>query len=134
MKENVYIHLVFTTKYRVANLSEEIIHSINQYLKEQSASKPFSIVELNGFENHIHCLIECHPSIYLPDAIKWLKGSSSRWLNQQRLLNTRFSWGIGYYAARVDQIDFDKVVRYIQNQKINHLRRRGGNDNSVSPE
>jgi putative transposase len=127
-RETVFIHIVFSTKYRQRVLTDEIINSISHYLKEQSVSKPFDLEELNGFENHIHCLISCHASISLPDIVKWLKGSSSRWMNQQTYLNHHFKWGVGYYAARVHSTEFDNVVRYIQNQRINHLKRMEKNE------
>lgn len=122
-KDTVFIHIVFSTKYGHRDLTDEIIDSISHYLKEQSVSKQVDIVELNGFENHVHCLISCHESISLPDIVKWLKGSSSRWINQQTCLNHHFKWGVGYYAARVHSTEFNTVVRYIQNQRINHLKR-----------
>ncbi len=121
----VFIHIVFSTKYGHRILTEELIETLKLYLKDQSILKPFEVIEFNGFENHIHCLISCHSGISLPDCVKWLKGSSSRWLNQQSYFKHHFKWKVGYYATRIPSTEYDRVVRYIQNQQVTHLKRLG---------
>jgi hypothetical protein len=55
--------------------------------------------------------------------IQLLKGSSSHWINQKRLIKGRFAWGRGYGAFSVSHSDLDRVCKYIANQDAHHRKR-----------
>jgi REP element-mobilizing transposase RayT len=48
--------------------------------------------------DHIHLLIGLRPIQSLSDLMQDIKGSSSKWINQNRLVRGRFSWQEGYGA------------------------------------
>jgi hypothetical protein len=72
--------------------------------------------------DHTHALIDLPTSICIEDVIKLFKGSSSHWINQNRIIRGKFFWGRGYGAFSVSQSDVDRVARYIANQEEHHKK------------
>ncbi|MBP6512373.1 MAG: transposase, partial [Bacteroidia bacterium] len=56
----------------------------------------------------------------ISEIIKFVKGSSSHYINERKLLNTNFMWQIGYGAFSVDHSNIDYIANYIRNQKRHH--------------
>jgi hypothetical protein len=78
-------------------------------------------MKVNYFNaDHTHALIDLPTNICIKEVIKLLKGSSSHWINQQKMLKSHFSWGRGYGAFSVSHSDVDRVARYIANQEEHH--------------
>jgi hypothetical protein len=65
---------------------------------------------------------------YLPtsksieDVAKLLKGGSSHWINENKLIKGRFAWGRGYGAFSVSHSDVPRVARYIAKQEEHHRK------------
>jgi len=73
--------------------------------------------------DHTHALIDLPTNITIEQTIHLLKGSSSHWINQNRLVKGRFAWGRGYGAFSVSHSDVDRVCKYIANQGEHHRKR-----------
>ena len=73
--------------------------------------------------DHIHCLFMLNPKKSITEVIKQIKGSSSRYINQNNLINDNFAWQVGYAAYSVSESVVDKVFQYIQNQKQHHAKK-----------
>ena len=69
---------------------------------------------------HVHSLIDLPSNHTVEDCLKLLKGASSHFINQDNIIEGRFSWGRGYAAFSVSESQADKVVQYIKNQKEHH--------------
>jgi REP element-mobilizing transposase RayT len=81
-------------------------------------------MKINYFNaDHTHALIDLPTSLSIEDVVKLFKGSTSHWINEQRLVNGRFSWGRGYGAFSVSHSDVGRVARYIANQETHHRKR-----------
>ena len=52
-----------------------------------------------------------------------IKGSSSHWINENRLLRGKFSWGRGYGAFSVSHSHIDRVATYIAAQEAHHRKK-----------
>jgi REP element-mobilizing transposase RayT len=73
--------------------------------------------------DHVHALIDLPTSQSIEEVVKLFKGSSSHWINQNRLLRGRFSWGRGYGAFSVSHSHVDRVAAYIANQEDHHRKK-----------
>lgn len=81
-------------------------------------SIPFAV---NGIENHIHLLIQLHPSVCLSDLVRDIKLSTNQWIKQNRDLFPQFAgWGREYGAFTYALRDKEMVIKYIQNQREHH--------------
>jgi REP element-mobilizing transposase RayT len=62
-------------------------------------------------------------NLCLADFVQKIKGASSHWINEQKLINAKFSWQRGYGAFSVSASQLEVVKKYIQNQDEHHRRK-----------
>jgi REP element-mobilizing transposase RayT len=81
-------------------------------------------MKINFFNaDHTHALIDLPTNLTIEQAIQLLKGSSSHWINEKRLVRGHFSWGRGYGAFSVSHSDLDRVSKYMANQEDHHRKK-----------
>ena len=57
-------------------------------------------MKINYFNvDHTHALIDLPTNKTIEEIIHLFKGSSSHWINENRLIKGRFAWGRGYGAS-----------------------------------
>jgi len=71
----------------------------------------------------MHALLDLPTSLCVEDLLQLLKGSSSHWINESKLVARSFAWGRGYGAFSVSHSDIDGVVKYIAGQEEHHRKR-----------
>jgi len=52
-----------------------------------------------------------------------IKGESSFWINQNKLVPGKFEWAVEYYAVSVSESDVERVRKYIRNQEEHHRKK-----------
>jgi putative transposase len=114
------IHIVWSTKNRAKLLLPETRKHLFQHMREYATTKNINIVKLNGYLDHVHCLIYLSSTEKLAEIVKLLKGESSHWLNNSYLLSDNFKWQSEYFAESVSVKEMPKVIGYIRNQEIHH--------------
>ena len=70
---NLKYHLVLVTKYRRKCITKEILDRLHEILKEQCENWSVQLVEFNGEEDHVHLLIDAHPSMDLSKPFFWTR-------------------------------------------------------------
>jgi len=73
--------------------------------------------------DHAHVLVDLPTSLPIDELVKLLKGSSSHWIDQNRLIPGKFSWARGYGAFSVSHSGVEQVARYIARQEEHHRKR-----------
>jgi REP element-mobilizing transposase RayT len=116
----VWVHVVFSTKERKPFLKWEIRNKICEVLKEQAKNRGIGVDTVNGMEDHLHVLIQIKPTQKVSDVVQWVKGFSSRWLNNEYNWEPKFSWQEGYGVFSVSQNDIHQIRNYIYNQEAHH--------------
>jgi len=113
-------HIVFSTKKRVAWLSNSQIQAVCQYIGGILRNTKGCLLASNGMPNHLHLAASLHPQTNLSDCLRDIKAGSSRWLRQNNSTLRGFGWQDGYSAFSVSYSDLDKVVSYIHSQPEHH--------------
>jgi REP element-mobilizing transposase RayT len=72
---------------------------------------------------HVHTLINLPTGKSIEEVVKLFKGSSSHWINENRLLRGKFSWGRGYGAFSISHSHIERVAAYIANQEEHHRKK-----------
>lgn len=119
----IWVHCVWTTKYRKPLLIKNIREKIFTHIKENAADKGIYIDIVNGYTDHIHCLISLKRKQNIADCLQLIKGESSFWINNHKLLNKKFKWQDDYFAVSVSQSQVDQLRDYISNQEKHHQRK-----------
>ena len=118
-----WLHLIWETLRREPMLNKRAAAKASVNLSEYSLQKGI-YMKINYFNaDHTHALIDLPTNTTIEQVVQLLKGSSSHWINQNRLVKGRFAWGRGYGAFSVSQSDIDRVANYIANQESHHAKR-----------
>ncbi len=119
----IWIHAIWATKEREPFIHSSVEFKIYQFISEQLREQGCPVRIINGMPDHIHCLFLLNPNKSIAEIIKQIKGSSSHYINQNNLINEKFSWQTGYAAYSVSESVVEKVYHYIFNQKRHHLKK-----------
>ena len=111
------VHVIFSTKERKECLSDDFQPKLWAYMAGIAHNQGFEAMIIGGVRDHVHALLVLPPTLPLAKAVQFLKGSSSKWINET---SGEFAWQEGYGAFSVSASQTAEVVRYIQNQRTHH--------------
>jgi putative transposase len=118
-----WLHCVWGTKNKVPFLKGQMRYDLIEHIRSNAQSKNIYIDFINGYSDHIHCLISLNPDQSLGKVIQLIKGESSFWINRSGLASGRFEWAIEYFAVSVSESHLHKVREYIKNQEEHHRKK-----------
>jgi putative transposase len=116
----VWIHFVWSTKARAPLLHDEIRLKVFQHIRENARQKGIHIDFINGYVDHVHCLISLGTDQTVEKIMQLIKGESSFWINKNALCKTKFGWQDEYFAVSVSETNLEAVRRYIASQEEHH--------------
>lgn len=119
---------MWTTKNRMPLLTDEIRQRVFQHIRENARAKGIFLDHINGYVEHVHCLISLGTDQTIAEIVKLLKGESSHSINQQNLCAGKFQWQHEYFAVGVCESILDKTRDYIRNQEAHHSRKPFGDE------
>ena len=119
----IWVHYVFSTKGRQPFLSKEVRKKVFNHIQENCRQKEIYLIAINGYDDHIHCLISLGKEQSIANVAKMIKGESSRWINNEKILSNYFSWQDDYFAVSVSESQMEVVKRYIYNQESHHTKK-----------
>lgn len=116
----VWIHLIWSTLNKEKIIDKNSAIKISDFIANYCKSQSIYLKTIFINPDHVHVLLDLPTNISIEDLAKLLKGSSSHWVNKERIINPKFNWARGYGVFSVSQSSLDKVVKYIQNQEEHH--------------
>lgn len=119
----IWIHAVWATKNRGKLLNKEIRHAVFEHIHQNALKKEIFMDCMNGHMEHVHCLFRLKNDQTVSNVMQLIKGESSHWINQQKLLKTKFQWQDEYFAVSVSESQVNAVRKYILNQEEHHKKR-----------
>ena len=119
-KTYLFVHVIWSVKNRERLLIKPVRTKLYEQILQQAKAKDICVLILNGVEDHVHCLLQLHPSQNISDIVHLLKGGSSFWLNNSHLIDVNFKWQDGYAAYSVSPSAVEKVTKYIAKQEEHH--------------
>ena len=120
-------HVVFCTKYRYRILTGEVATRARDLIREVCSANYVDVVSGSVSPDHIHLLLSVPPSISVSKIVQYIKGKSSRKLQQEfGHLKKRYwgqhLWARGYFAVTVGNVNTEDVQRYIEEQEEHHKK------------
>ena len=119
----VWIHLVFSTKNRERYLGYDIRNQVFQHISQNAEQKGIWIDSLNGYSDHVHCLISLNKNQSISEAAQLIKGESSFWINKNKYTQNKFAWQDDYWAVSVSETHLQQTRNYIFNQEEHHQKK-----------
>jgi putative transposase len=96
---------------------------VYKHIIDNCAEKDIFLKTINGYTDHIHCLISLGKDQNIAKISQLIKGESSYWINQNNLTSEKFGWQDDYFAVSVSESQLEAVTKYIQNQEQHHLKK-----------
>jgi putative transposase len=119
----IQIHFVFAVKFRHGIIQSKWKEDLYKYIAGIIQNNNHKLLAINGMPDHIHILIGLRPAQSISDLMKEVKQSSSKWINDNKLINGHFEWQEGYGAFSYSKSQINQVINYIQNQELHHKKK-----------
>jgi REP element-mobilizing transposase RayT len=113
-------HIVFRTKYSKNTIPEKHEKELYAYIMGIINNKKSKLYRIGGTENHIHLLLDIHPTFALSDFMKELKEYSSKWLKHNSYFPDFENWAVSYAGFTYNFSERETIINYIKNQKEHH--------------
>jgi putative transposase len=119
---DIKYHVVWITKYRYKILRGRVAERARDLLRQICQAREVVIIRGAVSPNHIHMLVSCPATMAPAKVVQYLKGRSSRRLQDEFAELRKRYWGRhlrarGYFCASVGAVDEDTIKKYIENQK-----------------
>jgi len=119
----IWIHTVWTTKNREKFLIKKVREKLFKHIRENADKNGIYVDFINGYLDHVHCLISLSGTQNIADTINSIKGESSHWINENKLTPIKFGWQRKYFAVSVSESHINRVRKYIKNQEQHHQKK-----------
>lgn len=119
----IHLQLVFAVRNRQGQIQPEWKERLYQYIIGIIQNNSHKVLIINGMPDHIHILIGLRPIQSLSDLMQDVKGSSAKWINEEKLARGHFAWQEGYGAFSYSRSQLPGLINYIKNQEEHHKKR-----------
>lgn len=116
----IHLQFVFAVKFRDGIIGKEWKNQLYKYITGIIQTNKHKLLAINGMPDHVHILVGMRPTQSVSDLLQDIKGSSSKWINDNRLAKGKFEWQEGYGAFSYSASQIDSVIKYINNQEEHH--------------
>jgi putative transposase len=120
---DIKYHIVWITKYRYKILTKKIAERLRELLIQGCESRGITIVEgsVGKAYVHVHMLISCPTHIAPAKIVQYLKGRSSRLIQDEfpelkKQYWGQHLWARGYFCATVGTVTQEMIREYIEHQ------------------
>jgi putative transposase len=119
----ITIHAVFAVKNRGNFITKEWRDDLHKYISGIITNKGAVSLAVGGWKDHVHILFGMPVTCNVSDLLSAVKANSSAWINEKRLVRSKFQWQSGYGAFSFSKSQRDVVVKYIMNQEEHHSKK-----------
>ncbi|MDE6263547.1 MAG: IS200/IS605 family transposase [Paramuribaculum sp.] len=115
-------HIVFATKRREQTITHENREALYRYIWTIISKSNSVLYRIGGVSDHIHILLDLHPTVPLSTMVRDIKSRSSSWMKQSGLFAAFSGWATEYFAASVSYADKNGIIEYIKSQPEHHAK------------
>ncbi|QDG50134.1 IS200/IS605 family transposase [Persicimonas caeni] len=120
----IYIHLVWRTKYSRRILSGDLELFVHQRLREIGKELDLTPLAVNSAWDHVHSFYRWHASTAVERAVRVMKSKTAvEWnkgLRNGEHRGEELKWQVGYGAVSTWMEDMRVVQNYVDKQKEHH--------------
>ncbi len=113
-------HVVWCPKYRRPVLVNGIDHRLKELIINTCNRLRIDVIEMEIMPDHVHLLMEVDPQFGVDNAVKLIKGHTSKVLREEYPhLKTKMPtlWTNSYFVSTVGGAPLSVIKQYIENQK-----------------
>ncbi len=118
---DIKYHLIWITKYRYKVLRGRVAERARDVMRQICEAREVVIIRGAVSPDHIHMLVSASPQLAPSKLVQYIKGRSSRRLQEEfEELRKRYwgqhLWARGYFCATVGVVDEETIKKYIESQ------------------
>jgi REP element-mobilizing transposase RayT len=117
---SLHCHVIFSTKDRAPSLVESLRDRLYSYIGGIVTSEGCALLAAGGVADHVRLLVSISRETSIAELVRQIKGSSSKWVNENFPELRRFAWQAGYGAFTVSYSHISRVKSYIATQAEHH--------------
>jgi putative transposase len=115
---DIQYHFVWVTKYRYHVLRGPVAERARELIRQSCMSRDIRILRGHVSKDHVHLLVSCPPSLAPAKVMQYLKGRSSKMLQDEfphlkKRYWGRHLWARGYFCATVGAVTEELIHEYI---------------------
>ncbi len=116
------VHLIWITKYRYKVLTKEVGIRNRDLIRQICDKNNIEIIKGSVSKDHVHLYISYPPKLSVSDIVKWLKGRTSRKLQDEfpqlgKIYWGKHFWAIGYAAFSSGHVTDEMIKDYLENHE-----------------
>lgn len=119
----IHLQFIFAVQNRMSLIQKEWQDRLYQYITGIIQKNKHKMLIVNGMPDHMHIVIGMRPTQSISDLLQDIKGSSSKWINDNKLVKGKFQWQEGYAAFSYSKSALPKLIEYVKNQEEHHRRK-----------
>src|SRR5437763_6221931 len=112
----VWIHFVWSTKNREPYLNTEVRQKVFGHIRDNARAKNIHIDSMNGYVDHVHCLVSLGTDQAIEKIMQLIKGEYSFWINKSDLCKRKFGWQDEDFAVYVSEDNDISAMIFIGNE------------------
>ena len=111
-------HVVFCPKRRKKVLVGNIADRFKKLVKTVCLKMDVKVSAMEVMPDHVHLALEVDPQFGINNAVKKIKGVTSRYLRQEfpELLKLPSLWTNSYFVSTFGDVSQEKILEYIKEQ------------------
>jgi REP element-mobilizing transposase RayT len=121
-RTDLYVHLVWATWERRPIITSDVEPRLYAVIATKCRELRCRVLAVGGMPDHVHLLVELHPTLSVARLAQEVKGISSHFANSELGLTEVFKWQGGYGAFTLRAADVPVVQKYVSNQKQHHTQ------------
>ncbi len=116
--------IVFGAKYNVKFLDDSNQKLLFSYMAGICNNKRIIPFAIDGYQDHIHMILDFHPAISISGFVKDVKISTNLFMKENSGLFRNFSaWQVGYSAFSYSPEAKENLIKYVYGQAEHHRKR-----------
>jgi putative transposase len=118
----IHIQAVFTVQNNDCVIRESWKEELFRYITGIVQNNGHKMLAINAMPDHIHLFFGMRPTQSLSDLMRDIKSDSSKWINEKKFIQAKFSWQEGFGGFSYSKSHVDNVINYIKNQQEHHKK------------
>jgi putative transposase len=119
----IHLHLIFAVQNRRSLIQNPWKDRLYEYITGIVQQHTHKMIIINGMPDHLHVVTGMRPIQSLSDLMQDIKGSSSKWINDNKLAKGKFTWQEGFGAFSYSKSQLPKLINYVKNQEEHHKKK-----------
>ena len=120
----ILYQIVFGSKFHASFLNKSNEKILFSYIAGIANKKRCLVYIVGGYRNHIHIILDIHPTVSLSALVRDIKAASHEMMVESASDFPRFpGWQVGYSAFTYDVSALDNLCKYVRNQRIHHQKK-----------